>query len=140
MAGDLYLQIFFETAWRASIVPFSSESTFYAMLSFGGYHLWLAVVPAAAGALIGHCFNWCTGQIFLYHYRQNKFSIPARWYNRLYKAWHSYLFLLLLLCWMPFVNGLGFIAGFFNMRLRLFALLVTLSEIGHYAYSIVSRT
>lgn len=133
----LYWNLPLETAWRASIVPFSSEASFYAMLGFGGYNLWLAMLLAVMGTAVGHSFNWYAGQIFLHYYQLEKLKVSPRWYDRLSHAFHSYLFFFLLLCWVPFMNGLGFFAGFFNMRYKWFLPTVLLGEASHYIYYIV---
>ena len=59
---DNLLTIAIEAAHRASLVPFASEATIYAMKSFGTSPMWLPVIAAIAGGLFGHCVTLLIGR------------------------------------------------------------------------------
>src|SRR4051812_27369720 len=61
----LYLPILFESAWVASIIPLSSEPTFFAMKAFGGFNIGVAFVLAVIGASAGQAFNWAIGRLLI---------------------------------------------------------------------------
>jgi membrane protein YqaA with SNARE-associated domain len=60
-----YLNVFIEAAHKASLIPFASEATLYAMKSFGSYNIQLAIILAIAGATLGQMLNWAAGRLLV---------------------------------------------------------------------------
>jgi membrane protein YqaA with SNARE-associated domain len=131
---DLYLNVLTEAARFASIVPFTSEPTFFAMKSFGGYNMPLACALAAAGAVAGQLFNWWMGtQLRGIPHKKNPDKV-ARFEH--YKAFFNDAgMFLLLMCWVsPFGNLLAVVAGLFSVPLKKALPLVAIGEAAHYGY------
>lgn len=126
--------IIFEAAWKASIIPFSSEATLYALEGFQP-ELAKTLFPfAIAGGLIGHTFNYLFGY-YLYQYvaARKKFVTSDRfvgWRNFFtrYASW-----LLLPLCWGVLCNFFVVIAGLFGVSKPRTAALVMIGVSAYYS-------
>lgn len=129
MAMNHYLHVFFESIWAASIVPFSSHATFFAMKSFGGFNLPMAAALAIAGAILGQCFNWLVGRAMANY---KKSVSHQAWYGRVSVLFTQYGVFLLVFCWIPLGNLLVVLAGLLNARLRIVLPLVAVGELYHY--------
>jgi membrane protein YqaA with SNARE-associated domain len=129
---DYYLNVVFESAWVATVIPMSAEPTFFAMLGFGGFDMTPAFVLAVIGATAGQTFNWGVGRLLHNLKNRGDFSISERWYNRLSEIFRRYLIFLLLLSWVPLCNIFVLVAGFFNLRLRFVLPLLIAGQIFNY--------
>ncbi len=129
---SLYLQAFLECIGQASIFPFISDTTYYAMQAFGGYNMGVAYALAVTGAVIGHAFNWWVGRLVLYFEHKGKFHINAHYYERFRHLFARYGIWLLLFSWAPMFKFLTVAAGFFNIRPRLTLTLIALGQATYY--------
>lgn len=131
--SNLYLQVLIESAWRASIIPLSSEATIYAMKLFGGYHIPLAVACAFTGAMLGQIFNLLLGYGLLT--LKNKGIVPIN-DNAYSKSkgyfFKYYVFLLLLFGWAAGGNVLVIIAGFLGARMIMVLPLLAIGYLANY--------
>ena len=131
---NLYPPILYESAWAASIIPFGSDPTFFAMKDFGGYNMTLAFALAVAGGTMGQIFNW------LFGYALRKLPItaqPPRWYPKLQPLFNRYGIFLLLFAWMPLFNILPVAVGFFGGRARIALPLLFLGEVAYYGWYLI---
>ena len=127
-----YLDVFTESARIASIIPFTSEPTFFAMASFGGFDMRLAAGLAVLGGTLGMGFNWAVGRGLLALHRKKSFRVNEYWYAKLQAFFNGYGgAILLLLSWLPLLKFALVAAGFLNVRWWRYAL--PLLVVGHAA-------
>lgn len=134
---DMYIQIFFESLWNASIVPFGSETTLHAMKAFGGYDLRLGALMAITGGVLGQIFNWCVGALMLWLKKNGKARVMSdTLYAKMQRVFHRYLIFLLFFSWAPILKFLVLAAGFLQVRFRTALLLVTAGYALHYGWMV----
>lgn len=130
---NLYLQIFTENIWRASLVPMGSNATLYAMKLFGGYNMPLAVLLAITGGMIGQTLNLLVGYGLLYLRTKGILRVNEKAYNSAQKSFYKYyVFCLLLFGWAAGGNVLVAIAGFLGARMIMVLPLVAVGYIVNY--------
>jgi membrane protein YqaA with SNARE-associated domain len=105
---DQLIAIFFEAAHRASIIPLASETTLYAMKSFGGFAMELPVAAAIVGGLCGHGFNLLIGRLLM---RLPSSPKNQAIFQRLQQHFNRYGFILLVFAFAPLGNILAVAAG-----------------------------
>lgn len=115
----MYLNILIESAWVATIIPWSQEPTFFAMKAFGGFNMPLAFALAVVGATLGHVFNWWLGGFMFKLKEKENWPLPQRYYDRAQRIFNRYLVFLLLFAWLPMFNFLVVASGFLGARLKL---------------------
>ncbi len=131
-----YLDVFIESILANSIIPFMHEPSFFAMHSFGGYNMPLAAVLAILGSFIGAAFNFALGLglLRLYRRKNDRKHLPIDKYNKFKHTFSRYFIILLPLSWMPLLNILVLLAGFFGTKARLVLSLVLAGQIAHYGW------
>ena len=128
----LYLPILFESAWVASIIPFSSEPTFFAMKAFGGFNMPLATALAILGASGGMALNWAIGRFLIRFKNSGIFKISDDDYAYGAHMFNRYGIVLLLISWMPLCNLLAVIAGFLGTKPKVALALLMVGEMFNY--------
>ena len=134
--GDLtaYGGLFLAALVAATLLPAQSELLLAGLSASGSYEVWLLLLVATAGNVLGSAVNWALGR-YLMHFRDRRwFPMKPRqiekataWFQR-FGAWS------LLFAWLPLVGDpLTLVAGILRVDLRLFLLLVTLGKAGRYA-------
>ena len=131
---DNYISVFIESARVASIIPFSSEPTFFAMFYFGGFNMSFATGLAVAGASVGMSFNWGLGKLLLKLHQKKSLNVNEYWYNKCQALFNKYGAVLLFFCWLPLMKLMLVAAGFLNIRYRFVLPLVIAGNIVGYGY------
>lgn len=118
----------------ATLIPAQSEAVLVALLVQGAFPVWLLVVIAGIGNVLGSVVNWLLGRI-VERFRDRRW-FPAsekaleraqRWYRR-YGHWT------LLFAWLPVVGDpLTVAAGILREPLWRFVLLVAIGKFARYA-------
>lgn len=131
-----YLDVFTESALVASIIPFTHDPSFLAMLSFGGYNMPLATALAILGAATGAVFNFTLGRLLLYFYQKKNWLsfLSIETYNKSSGIFLRYFFVLLPFSWLSTLNFFVFLAGFLGTRAKLALSLVMAGQIAHYGW------
>jgi len=124
------VNILLESAWKASIIPFGNDATFFAMKSFGNYDMAVPFLLAVIGATIGQMFNWWIGTILLRH--KDKLKINEHWYAKVSKLFNRYGVFLLLFSWAPLCNLLVVIAGFVGAKPKIVLPLIIIGQAFNY--------
>lgn len=133
--GDLavYAGLFLTAFVAATILPMQSEAALVGLLLLDAQPVWLLVMVASAGNILGSACNWLLGR-FIEHYRNRRWfpvkeaalDRASAWYRR-YGKWS------LLLSWMPIIGDpLTVAAGVLREPFPIFLLLVALAKIGRY--------
>jgi len=128
-----YLGLFAVALLAATILPAQSEVVLAGMILSERYHLWLLILVASIGNVLGSVVNWFLGR-FIAHFedrrwfpvKRNQIAKAERWYQR-YGYWS------LLLSWAPIVGDpLTVVAGVLREPLPVFLVLVTIAKVGRY--------
>lgn len=125
--------LFLAALAAATILPLQSEAALVALVASGSYPVWLLVVVASLGNVLGSVVNWLIGR-GIERFRDRRW-FPVRpaalaraqaWYRR-YGKWS------LLLSWAPVVGDpLTVVAGLAREPFPVFLVLVTLAKVGRY--------
>ncbi|WP_201860703.1 YqaA family protein [Microvirga soli] len=128
-----YLGLFAASLLAATILPAQSEVVLAGMILSERYHLWLLILVASVGNILGSLVNWFLGR-FIAHFedrrwfpvKRDQIAKAERWYQR-YGYWT------LLLSWAPVIGDpLTIVAGVLREPLPVFLILVTIAKVGRY--------
>jgi membrane protein YqaA with SNARE-associated domain len=122
--------IFFQSAWKASIIPLGQDTAFFAMKAFGNYDMTFPLVLAVVGATIGQMFNWYIGKWLIAHRAQMK--INDYWLNRVSSLFNKYGIFLLLFSWAPLCNFFVVLAGFVGTKPKIVLPLIIIGQAAYY--------
>lgn len=129
----VYAGLFTTALVAATLLPMQSEAVLVGLILSGAYPVWLLVLVASLGNVLGSVLNWLLGR-GLERFRDRKWfpASPAaleraqRWYRR-YGRWS------LLLSWAPVIGDpITVVAGVLREPLPVFLLLVTVAKVGRY--------
>lgn len=131
----LYLNIFIEHVWTASIIPFSVQPTLYALKAFQPDHMLFPALIAWMGACVGYSLNWWLGVMLLRLTRRfpKRFHITESEYTKATDVFNRYLLFTLLFCWYQALNILPLAAGFLGLT---FSRVIPLVAAGQAAFLI----
>lgn len=133
---NFYLDVFVQSMIVSSFIPFISDPTFFAMKSFGGYDMKLAVVLAVLGSAIGAAICFMVGKFVakMYRIEGNQKSLSIEKYNKASRFFSKNMMVLMLVTWLPLLKFLPLVGGFLGCSFRITMLLVILGKIGYYGY------
>lgn len=134
----VYLGLFGASFLAATIFPAQSEAVLFGLLMTGSYPVWLLLVVASVGNVLGSCVNWLLGAGLSRFEGQRWFPVKREslkkaenWYRR-YGRWS------LLLSWVPIIGDpLTIVAGVLREPFVIFLALVTIAKVGRYLVIIV---
>ena len=126
--------LFFAAFIAATLIPAQSEAVLVALLLAGTQPVWLLLLVATAGNVLGAAVNWTIGRFLMRFSDHRRFPFSARqivqaqgWYGRW--GWVS-----LFGSWLPIIGDpLTLAAGMMREPLWRFILIVTLAKFGRYA-------
>lgn len=118
----------------ATLIPAQSEAVLVALLIAGTQPVWLLILVATVGNVLGAAINWTIGRFLMRFSDHPRFPFSAiqvvraqGWYGRW--GWVS-----LLGSWLPIVGDpLTLAAGMMREPLWRFTLVVTMAKFGRYA-------
>jgi membrane protein YqaA with SNARE-associated domain len=128
-----YLGLFGAAFLSATVLPFQSEAILFAMLMAEHYHVWLLVLAASVGNVLGSCMNWFLGR-FIAHFEDRPwFPIKRETVTRAEGWYHRYGRWSLLMSWAPIVGDpLTIVAGVMREPFPVFLALVTVAKTARY--------
>lgn len=134
MEQALSLLGMFVTAFgAATILPAQSEILFVGLQARGAVPLWLLLVVASVGNILGSVVNYLMGMAIERFRHRRWFPLTEAqldstqdWYRR-WGVWS------LLLSWAPFGDGITVVAGILRTRWWVFLVLVSIAKTGRYA-------
>lgn len=130
----VYAGLFLVALAAATLLPMQSEAALVGLLVTDAYPIWLLVVIASLGNVLGSAINWLLGR-GIERYRERRWfpvgptalDRAQRWYRH-YGKWS------LLLSWAPIVGDpLTVVAGLAREPFPVFLTLVTVAKVGRYA-------
>jgi membrane protein YqaA with SNARE-associated domain len=113
----------------ATIFPFQSELVLFGMLVAEHYQVWLLVLTASLGNILGSCVNWYLGRFITRFEGRRWFPVTRKqvakaegWYHR-YGRWS------LLLSWAPIIGDpLTIVAGVLREPFPVFLALIVVAK------------
>ncbi len=128
--GSLFLSAFF----AATILPAQSEIVLAVLHASQQYNVWLLVLVATTGNVLGAVVNWLLGRYLIHFQDRPWFPISHTSLKKAEVFYHKYGVWTLLLAWVPFIGDpLTMIAGILRVHIVLFLVLVTIGKCLRYA-------
>ncbi|MCR9215411.1 MAG: DedA family protein [Proteobacteria bacterium] len=129
--GSLFLSAFLS----ATLLPGSSEALLTGYVATENGAIWLLVLSALTGNVLGSIVNWILGR-YLSHFRDRKwFPIKASMYEKSTDWFRRYGKWSLLMSWAPIVGDpLTIAAGVLRTPLLPFIVLVTIGKLARYLF------
>lgn len=117
----------------ATVVPFQSEVVLLGMQLAAVGPLWLLLIVASIGNILGAFVNYAIGAR-LEHFRHRRwFPMNAVQLERAQRWFNTYGVWSLLLSWAPVLGWFTVVAGIMRTPLWQFTILVTIAKTGRYA-------
>ncbi|MDF2688575.1 MAG: hypothetical protein K0Q80_1540 [Microvirga sp.] len=117
----------------ATIFPFQSEVILFGMLVAEHYHIWLLVLAASIGNILGSCVNWGLVRFIARFEGRRWFPVSKEQVATAEGWYHGYGRWTLLLSWMPIIGDpLTIVAGVPREPFPVFLALVAVAKIGRY--------
>ncbi|SDX31831.1 YqaA family protein [Roseicitreum antarcticum] len=127
------LTLFVAAFLAATVVPFQSEVVLLGMQLTGIAPLWLLLIVASIGNILGAFINYAIG-VRLEHFRDRRwFPMNAAKLERAQRWFNTYGVWTLLLSWAPVLGWFTVVAGIMRTPLWQFTLLVSIAKTGRYA-------
>ena len=128
-----YSILFLSAFGAATILPFSSEIAFIAMLEQGYTPFWVWLV-ATAGNSLGAVVNWILGRYLTRFESKRWFPFKADSLHRSQAWFQKYGVWSLLFAWLPIGgDALTFVAGVMRVRFEIFFALTAIGKGARYA-------
>jgi membrane protein YqaA with SNARE-associated domain len=117
----------------ATLIPAQSEAVLVALIIVAGQPVWMLLMVATTGNVLGSVVNWALGRFLIRFADRRWFPVPparmaqaTRWYGR----WGHWS---LLAAWVPVIGDpLTLVAGVLREPFWRFVLVVTLAKGGRY--------
>ncbi len=132
------LGLFAAAFGAATILPFQSEIVFVAVQVAGTIPVWLIVLVASIGNILGSCVNYVMGAGIERFQGSRWFPVSPSQLERAkdwYARWGVWT---LLLSWAPFGDGFTVVAGLMRTNVWVFLALVTVAKTGRYAILVLA--
>lgn len=124
-----YLGLFIAAFGAATLLPLQSEAVLVGLLLNGQYHLWLLLIIATVGNVLGSVVNWLLGRSLERFKDKRWFPVKARHLEKAQERYRLYGRWSLLLSWLPVIGDpLTLVAGVMREPLWRFLVLVTLAK------------
>ena len=117
----------------ATLFPVASEAVLVGLLLATPDQVWLLVIVATAGNVLGSVVNWVIGR-FLIRFQDRKwFPVSPRLMVKAPRWYQRWGYWSLLLAWTPFIGDpLTVAAGVLRANFWIFVGIVTISKAGRY--------
>lgn len=124
-----YLGLFVAAFGAATLLPLQSEAVLVGLLVSGQYSLWLLLVVATLGNVLGSLVNWWLGR-GVEHFKDRRwFPVSDKQLDKARRQYSRWGHWTLLLSWVPIIGDpLTLVAGVMREPLWRFLVLVTLAK------------
>lgn len=130
-----YLIIFITAFLSATLLPLQSEAVLVGLILQQQYWLWLLLVCASIGNILGSCVNWYLG-LKIEQYKDRKwFPVSEKNMLKAEAIYQKYGYWSLLLSWVPIIGDpITLIAGLLKENFARFLLMVSIAKTGRYLF------
>lgn len=125
--------LFIAAFGAATLLPLQSEAVLLALFAQDVYAVWLLILVASLGNILGSCVNWYLG-LKIERFKAKKwFPVSETKLIKAQNIYQKYGFWSLLLSWVPIIGDpITLIAGLMRESFLKFLLMVTLAKTGRY--------
>ena len=132
-----YFQLVIISFLAATILPFSSEFVLTTMYLSNSFKIYFILIFASIGNILGSATNWYLGGKITIFQNRKWFPVSAKQLERSQKYFQNYGLWSLLLSWVPIIGDpLTLLAGLLKVRFSIFLLLVSISKISRYVFTL----
>ncbi|AMW80317.1 hypothetical protein AMD27_02730 [Acinetobacter sp. TGL-Y2] len=127
--------LFISAFGAATLLPLQSEAVLIGLLLQNEHAVWVLIVVASLGNILGSCVNWYLG-IQVEKYKDKKwFPVSEQNMQKAKKTYQKYGYWSLLLSWVPIIGDpITLIAGLLKESFVRFLLMVSIAKIGRYLF------
>jgi len=130
---ESYLGLFLSALLAATIVPFSSELLLGGMIASASFNVWILLLSASVGNILGAVVNWMMGRFCLHWQDRRWFPVSQTQLERASEYFNRFGVWSLLLAWVPIIGDpLTFAAGVLRVPFPMFVVLVSISKTVRY--------
>lgn len=127
------MSLFALSFFVATVIPFGSEVYLASLIALNKYNIYLLLISASIGNILGSVFNWFCGYYSNYFIQKKWFPIKQQKINKASLLFSKYGKWSLLLSWVPFIGDpITFIAGTLRYSFLPFLFLVSIGKAGRY--------
>ncbi|MFZ5774769.1 MAG: YqaA family protein [Thermodesulfobacteriota bacterium] len=128
-----YLGLFGSAFGAATLLPLQSEAVLAGLLFAGRHPVWILLLVATCGNVLGSTVNWWMGRSLDAFREKPWFPVKEQALEKARRSYHRHGRWSLLLSWAPVIGDpLTVVAGLMRESLWSFLLLVTLAKAGRY--------
>lgn len=128
-----FLGLFAVAFLAATVFPFQSEVGLAGMVLAEHYPIWLLVMVASLGNVLGSIVNWLLGRFIARFEGRRWFQVTCEQVARAEGWYHRYGRWSLLFSWAPIIGDpLTIVAGVLREPLPVFLVLVTIAKVARY--------
>ncbi len=128
-----YLGLFFAALAAATLLPMQSEAVLVGLLLSEHYIVWILLVVATSGNVLGSVVNWLFGRYIEYYRHKRWFPVSEDKLEKAQSSYQKYGRWSLLLSWVPIIGDpLTVVAGVMREPLWSFVLIVTFAKFTRY--------
>lgn len=125
--------LFFAALAAATLIPAQSEALLVGMTLAGLHPVWVLLVVATAGNVLGSVVNWGLGRYLIHFSNRHWFPIPPPALVRATASYRRWGHWSLLGSWLPIIGDpLTLVAGVLREPFWRFLVIVTLAKGGRY--------
>ena len=129
----IYLSLFALSFFVATIIPFGSEAYLSSLIILNKYNIFLLLISASFGNILGSVLNWILGYYANYFMKKRWFPINQKKIDKAHLFFSKYGKWSLLISWAPFIGDpITFVAGTFRYSFLPFLMFVTIGKVGRY--------
>ncbi|WP_455825084.1 YqaA family protein [Pseudomonas graminis] len=129
-----YLGLFFAAFGAATLLPLQSEAVLVGLLASGHYSLWLLLLVATVGNVVGSVVNWWLGRSVERFKDRRWFPVSPRHLEKARSHYQRWGYWSLLLSWVPIIGDpLTLVAGVMREPFWRFLLVVSVAKGARYA-------
>lgn len=129
MYGTLFVSAFLS----ATLLPGSSEALLATYIATEKGNVWVLLVMAVTGNVLGSVVNWFIGRFLSQYVGRKWFPISERRYAQATNWFNKYGKWSLLLAWLPVIGDpLTIVAGGLRVPIGIFVILVTIGKLVRY--------
>lgn len=130
-----YWILFISAFGAATLLPLQSEAVLIGLLLQKQYLVWLLLLVASLGNILGSCVNWWLG-VKAEQFKDRKwFPVSTEKMQKAQMTYQKYGFWSLLLSWMPIIGDpITLIAGLLKENFWRFLLIVSIAKTGRYLF------
>lgn len=127
--------LFVAALGAATLLPLQSEAILIGLLIDATHPVYVLVIVASVGNILGSCVNWWLG-FKIERYKNKKwFPVSEQHVLTAQKTYQKYGYWSLLFSWVPIIGDpITLIAGLLKEKFWRFLLMVSIAKVGRYGF------